>query len=64
MLKVKIYCSTYCNRGHRMSDGMPIEHECRVIPVAALEAERAQDFELAIELLSDAPMVISRGVKP
>lgn len=61
MSRDKIYCSTYCNKGHRMSDGMPIEHECRVIPVAALEAERAQDFELAIELLADAPRTMSKG---
>lgn len=64
MSKPKIYCSTYCNQGHRMTDGMPVDHECRVIPVKALQAERDQDFELAIELLADAPRTMSKGVKP
>lgn len=47
----EIYCSTYCNFGHRMKDGRPVEHECRVIPPAALRAERAGDYDKAIEIM-------------
>lgn len=35
-----IYTSSFCNFGHDLSDGAPIDHECYVIPPAALEAER------------------------
>lgn len=45
------YCSTYCNFPHRLLDGEPIDHECRVIPPEALEAERDGDFEKAIEIM-------------
>jgi hypothetical protein len=47
-----MYVSTYCNHAHRLSDGKPVEHECRIIPPKALEAELAGDYELAIAILS------------
>ncbi len=47
----QIYCTTYCNHGHRLGDGRPVDHECRKIPPAALRAEMAGDFELAISLM-------------
>ncbi len=46
------YVSTYCNFAHSLVDGEPIDHECRVIPPEALEAERDGDFERAIEIMS------------
>ena len=49
-----VYCSTYCNFGHDLDTGEPVDHECRTIPPAALEAERAGDFELAIQLMQVA----------
>ena len=38
--KPAVYCSAFCNFGHRLSDGKPIGHECYVIPPALLEKER------------------------
>lgn len=61
---MKIYCTTYCNRGHRVSDGKPVKHECRIIPFAALAAEIAGDYERAIEILQESPVrMMRRGVK-
>jgi hypothetical protein len=48
----KIYCTSYCNFGHNMKTGRPIGHECRVIPPAALRAERAGDYGEAQRILS------------
>lgn len=58
-----IYVSTYCNFAHRLSDGKPIEHECRVIPPEALEAEMRDDFPEAQRILSHTPPAWQRGVK-
>ncbi len=51
--KREIYCTTYCNRGHYTDNGKPVDHECRVIPPAALAAEIAGDYERAVRLLSE-----------
>jgi hypothetical protein len=45
------YVTTYCNRPHRVRDGMPINHECYVLPRAALLAEMDGDMEEAQQLL-------------
>jgi len=59
----KFYVTTFCNRPHRLSDGKPIKHECRVIPPAALEAERSGDTDKAIELMQASPVkYMRRGV--
>jgi hypothetical protein len=58
------YCTSYCNQGHRVSDGYPLGHECNILPPAALQAEINGDHERAIEILSAAkPMKVSRGVR-
>ncbi len=33
------YAPVYCSFPHRLSDGVPVGHRCRVLPVAYLEAE-------------------------
>lgn len=48
------YVTTYCNFAHRLIDGKPIDHECAIIPPAALEAERSGDIPRAIELMEAA----------
>jgi hypothetical protein len=58
-----IYCTSYCNRGHRMRDGKPVQHECYVIPPKALEAERRGDLAKAVEMVDRTHMPIHRGVK-
>lgn len=50
----KFYVSTYCNFPHRMRDGRPLRHECRMIPPAALRAERDGDYEKAIAIMQKA----------
>jgi hypothetical protein len=47
-----IYCTSYCNHGHRVRDGKPVAHECIVIPPKALALEIAGDIAGAIELLA------------
>jgi hypothetical protein len=49
-MKEKIYVTTFCNFGHRLSDGKPVDHECYILSPAALRAEREGDYERAIEL--------------
>lgn len=61
-----IYCTSYCNRAHRLSDGKPIEHECYVLPVEMLAAERAGNTCKAVEILQGkrhALRIMPRGVK-
>jgi len=59
-----LYVSTYCNFAHRLSDGKPIDHECRIIPPAALRAERDGDVETANWILRNTPVrMMRRGVK-
>jgi hypothetical protein len=61
----KIYMSTYCNKGHRLVDGKPVDHECVIIPPKALQAEREGDFEMATVIIVEAsPLKSHRGVKP
>lgn len=50
----RVYATTFCNRGHRTSDGKPVDHECCVLPPAAIAAERAGKFERASELIDRA----------
>jgi len=56
-----IYCTTYCNQGHDLRTGHPVGHECRIIPPAALAAERADDFETAQRILQATPVVYMKG---
>lgn len=43
--------SSHCNHGHYMDTGEPVKHECITIPLLALVAERAGDYETAVRLL-------------
>ena len=65
MSDIYAYVTTYCNRAHRMSDGKPIEHECRIIPPRALKLEREGDFSGAIQVLQleRKPRYMMRGIK-
>lgn len=35
-----IYCSSFCNRGHKLSNGMPVDHQCYVLDPRLLQKER------------------------
>lgn len=60
-----IYCTSYCNQGHRLSDGKPVQHECYVLPPAALQAERDGNTDEVIRLIQAAKPLrrMARGVK-
>lgn len=61
----ELYPSTYCNQAHYLDNGRPYKHECRIIPPAALRAERAGDTSKAIELMhkaSEKVMIPRQGV--
>jgi hypothetical protein len=45
----KIYCTSFCNKGHLL-DGRPVDHECYVIPPEMLKAEMEDRFEDALEI--------------
>lgn len=61
---MSVYCTTYCNQGHRLSDGKPVDHECHILPPKALQAEREGDYEGATVILAGAkPLKVHRGVK-
>jgi hypothetical protein len=45
-----LYLTSYCNKYHIVATGRPVDHECRTLPPAAIEAERRGDILTAIEL--------------
>jgi hypothetical protein len=63
--KKGVYCTSYCNQGHRLSDGRPIAHECAILPPAALQAEREGRTEDALEIIAaHKPLrTMRRGVR-
>ena len=60
-MKGESYFTSFCNFSHWLKTGRPIGHECRIIPPAALRAERAGDYELAQLIMSTAPVRIVKG---
>lgn len=59
-----IYCTSYCNKGHFLQDGVPAEHECFVLPPAALRAESEDKIAEACRLIAEAkPLRRHRGRK-
>lgn len=61
---MNIYHTSYCNHGHVLETGKPVEHECYVLPPEALLAEQQQDFERSEMLISAAkPLQIHRGLR-
>lgn len=61
---MNIYHTSYCNHGHVLETGKPVEHECYVLPAQALAAERVGNFELAASIIAEAkPLQIHRGLR-
>lgn len=54
--------TVYCGRPHRKADGVPIDHPCRVLFPAFLEAERAEEYGRAADVLDEMPLVLHPGV--
>ncbi len=38
---MQVYCTSFCNKSHRLHDGKPVEHQCYVLNPQALHLERA-----------------------
>lgn len=60
--EVRVYCTSYCNNGHRLEDGVPVDHECRVLPPKALEAERQEDIDTWMKVMERLPIKLHKGV--
>jgi hypothetical protein len=50
-----VYHTSYCNHGHRLFDGRPVDHECYVLPPAALQAEREDRIDDALRIMHEDP---------
>ena len=52
----------YCGQRHRLADGVPIGHRCRVLAPAFLEAERKDAYDEAVDALEGMPLVLHPGI--
>jgi hypothetical protein len=59
---MKDQLTIYCRRRHRIADGVPIAHSCRVLDPAFLEAERNDALGEAADVLDRMPVVLHPGV--
>lgn len=60
-----VYCTSFCNQGHRLSNGHPVNHECYVLKTDALRLEREGKVEDALKtgvrtdrILSPRPVTV------
>jgi hypothetical protein len=44
----------FCGRLHRIIDGLPVAHKCRILPADSIAAAINGDFERAISLMARA----------
>lgn len=51
---MRLYLTSFCNRLHCMRTGRPIEHECFLLPPAALRAEREDQISKSVSILAEA----------
>jgi hypothetical protein len=54
--------TVYCGKVHRTADGVPVDHACRVLAPAFLEAERAEEYGRAADVLEEMPLVLHAGI--
>jgi hypothetical protein len=58
------YCTSYCNHGHSLQNGRPLNHECYVLPPKALALEMHGKTERAIEVIEAAkPLRVHPGTR-
>lgn len=50
MARIERVKSNYCGHWHRIEDGVPLNHRCRILPPMYLRAEAALDPEGMIEV--------------
>lgn len=46
-----VFTTTFCNKGHRLSDGKPVEHECYVLDPTVLQEEAYNGASAALDLV-------------
>lgn len=51
---LEVYTTSFCNKGHRLEDGKPVNHECYIIPPKALQLECEGKTQEAIEVMDAA----------
>jgi hypothetical protein len=44
----------YCGRLHRIIDGLPVAHRCRILPAESITAAINGNFERAVSLMARA----------
>jgi len=44
----------FCGRLHRIIDGLPVAHKCRILPADSITAAIDGDFERAVSLMAGA----------
>lgn len=65
----EIYCTSFCNFGHRLKDGKPVEHECYIIRPEMLRMEREQGAQACRDHMRETGeafhtgRIMRRGVK-
>lgn len=56
--------TTYCNHGHDLATGVPVGHECYVLPPSGLRAEFERDYTSATEIFNLWSKGGSREIHP
>lgn len=54
--------TVYCGKPHRTADGVPVGHSCCILLPAFLEAERAEEYGRAADVLERMPIVFHPGI--
>lgn len=49
----QIYCTTYCNHGHYVKTGKPVNHECYTLPPKGLRLESEGKYDEALEVFQE-----------
>ena len=58
------YCTSFCNFGHDLNTGVPMEHECFILPPYSLALEVVGAFAEAQEAIQKAkPLQVHPGVR-
>lgn len=59
-----VYCTSFCNHGHRLLDGKPVGHECYVLNPKVLRTEAFEGPREALDLgLPIHSGVVHRGLR-
>jgi hypothetical protein len=48
----------YCNKYHRLHDGVPLNHRCRILDPAFLKAESTNDLDGMLDFWESSPKIV------